>query len=150
RPVPVEPLAVRTTELRPGRKVQLAGASLAAGEAEVARAVGLRLRRADFDVPGSDGEEPELPGPEQGRPPVDEWAWRAFHNAGVEMRFLQGMFDEQGPATVWMRLRQPVVAGEEPTPVQRAMAVADFGNGISSILPWESWQFINPDLTVYL
>ncbi len=31
------------------------------------------------------------------------------------------------------------------------MAVADFGNGVSWVLPrHERWQFINPDLTVAL
>jgi hypothetical protein len=49
-----------------------------------------------------------------------------------------------------MRLCQPVVAGEEPTQTQRAVAVADFGNGVSSILSWDQYLFINPELTVHL
>ena len=44
----------------------------------------------------------------------------------------------------------PVVAGEEPSPEQRAVAVADFGNGISSELDFATSIFINPDLTVHL
>ena len=63
---------------------------------------------------------------------------------------MTGHLDRPGPATAWFRLRVPVVAGEVPTPAQRAMAVADFGNGISSELEFGSHLFINPDLTVYL
>ena len=56
-----------------------------------------------------------------------------------------------GPGTAWFRLRVPVVAGEEMTPLQRVAAAADFGNGISSVVDWDDgWLFINPDLTVYL
>ena len=39
-----------------------------------------------------------------------------------------------GPATVWMRMRDPLVAGEEPTPLQRVLVAADSGNGVSATL----------------
>ena len=58
--------------------------------------------------------------------------------------------NEPGPATAWFRLTVPVIAGEQPTPLQRMMAAADFPNGISSELSWSEWLFINPDLTVYI
>ena len=44
----------------------------------------------------------------------------------------------------------PVVAGEEPSALQRVAAAADFGNGVSRVLPWETYTFINPDLTIHL
>jgi hypothetical protein len=47
-------------------------------------------------------------------------------------------------------MRVPIVAGEEPTPLQRLAAAGDFGNGISAILPWDRQVFINPDLTLYI
>ena len=37
-----------------------------------------------------------------------------------------------------------------PDSWQRLAAAADFGNGISAVLPWDRYVFINPDLTVYL
>ena len=37
-----------------------------------------------------------------------------------------------------------------PTPLQRVAAAADFANGISHVLPWESYLFVNPDLTIHL
>jgi acyl-CoA thioesterase len=43
-----------------------------------------------------------------------------------------------------------VVGDEEPTGVQRAAAAADFGNGVSWVLPFEDWIFLNPDLTMHL
>jgi len=43
-----------------------------------------------------------------------------------------------------------MVEGEEPTPLQRVAAAADFGNGISGTLERGAHLFINPDLTVSL
>ena len=75
----------------------------------------------------------------------------AFHADAVEHRFVAGGFDRPGPATDWIRLRVPVVGGEATTPLARVAAAADFGNGVSWVLSrLEGWQFINPDLTIYL
>ena len=72
-------------------------------------------------------------------------------NLGVEHRIVAGGFDRPGPTTDWIRLRVPVVAGEPVSAVERVAAAADFGNGISWVLPrLEGWQFINPDLTIAL
>jgi hypothetical protein len=57
---------------------------------------------------------------------------------------------ETGPATIWFRLRVPVVAGEPPSPLQRVAAAADFGNGLSTVLPRGQYLFINPDLSIHL
>ena len=68
-----------------------------------------------------------------------------------ELRLVDGRpFDTPGPARMWFRLRVPVVGGEEPSPLQRVLVAADFGNGISSVLDYERFVFINPDLTVYV
>src|SRR5207248_8681494 len=52
--------------------------------------------------------------------------------------------------TLWARLLVPVVAGEAPSPMQRVADAADFGNGVSRLLDFETHVFINPDLTVAL
>jgi hypothetical protein len=49
-----------------------------------------------------------------------------------------------------MRTRHPLVTGEEPSPLQRVLAAADSGNGVSAALDWRRWLFINVDLTVHL
>ena len=42
------------------------------------------------------------------------------------------------------------MVGEEPTPLQRTAVAADFANGISYALSFETHAFINPDLTITL
>jgi len=68
----------------------------------------------------------------------------------MECRFIAGGFVEPGPATVWLRMRQPLVAGEAPSPLQRTLIAADVGNGVSATLDYQRYLFINVDLTVHL
>jgi hypothetical protein len=55
-----------------------------------------------------------------------------------------------GAATVWMRLRHPLVPGETLTPLARVAATSDFGNGVAAALPFDQYLFINADLTISL
>jgi hypothetical protein len=156
RPVPLTELRVETRIVRPGGRVQLVEALLHAEESEtvVCRAVALRVRAADVPGPGRrDGDVPEVPGPEQSEPvkmALFDSGPVMFARDGMEVRMARGAFDETGPAVAWFRLRAPLVAGEQPTPLQRLAAASDFGNGISSAVPWSTHLFINPDLTVYV
>lgn len=155
RPVPIAPLALRTRLLRPGRKVQLIEASLLSGDVEVARCTGLCVRRIAIELPANLPQLAPPPPPEHGAAGVPPWAatvtYRAFHSHGVEHRFVAGSFDAVGPATDWIRLRVPVVAGEDTSPLCRVAAAADFGNGISWVVERrDGYSFINPDLTIYL
>jgi hypothetical protein len=154
RPVPLAPLTVATDVQRPGKRVQLVGASLLAGDVEVARATGLRIRSAELPIPddlGVDASVPNLPTTEstERAPFATDDDREHFHRDAVEIRAVAGGFDRAGPATAWFRLRVPVVDGEEPSGAMRAAAIADFGNGLSWVLP-ESWLFINPDLSLHL
>jgi hypothetical protein len=153
KPVPFAPLTVTTRLVRPGRKVQLVEAALASEGTEVARALGLRIRRADVPLPGSLPADPVSipPGPEGGKPhPGVSGPWHpGFHTHGVEHRFVRGAMDESGPATDWIRLAVPLLEGEDPSPLVRTCAAADFGNGVSGILR-DSHTYVNPDLTVSL
>lgn len=152
RPVPLEPLELTAQLVRPGRKVQLVDCALRTENQLVAMGRALRLLRR---APTAGGEgapgDARLPGPEVGVPAAIATAsYRGFHSEGAELRFVEGSFEEPGPATAWVRLTVPVVAGQPTSPVQRAAAAADFGNGISAVLPFDRWRFINPDLTVTL
>lgn len=151
RPVPVAPLSVDVRTVRPGKKVQLVEAVLRAGDLELCRATGLRIRRTEVDLP-SWVAPPQGPPPFPSDPPARPLRnqWTAFHNSGVEMRYAVGAFDKMGPATVWIRLLHPILPEIPTSPVQRAVAAADFGNGVSATLEFERYLFINPDLTVYL
>jgi hypothetical protein len=158
RPVPLGELSLEAEVVRPGRRVQLLQASLRdAGGTEVVRARALRVRRAavqERDLPRDlpDGEDQPPPGPE-GRPPQAPpvpHSQPMFGGDAIEVRFVEGSFRQSGAGTAWFRLRVPVVEGEAPTPVQRMAAAADFPNGIASVLAWERYVFINPDLTLYI
>jgi Thioesterase-like superfamily len=153
RSVPIAPVRVSARVLRPGRRVQLVEAELGdeAGE-PLMRASAWRLRTAPLEIPAGAlvATEPP-PGPEQGAeveffPTGQELG---YHSA-MEIRFVSGGFLEPGPATVWLRLRQPLVAGEEPSPLQRVLVAADVGNGVSASLDYRRHLFINVDLTVHL
>jgi hypothetical protein len=93
-------------------------------------------------------DAPLVPRPAEATPPPAELGEFGYGSA-VELRFATGGWWEQRPATVWTRLRVPIVAGEEPTGVQRVLAVADSGNGVSAVLPLSQWLFINTELTVH-
>jgi hypothetical protein len=57
----------------------------------------------------------------------------AYHRDALELRTISGSFFEPGPAVIWVRLRYPLVSGEETSPLCRALAIADLGSGISSV-----------------
>src|SRR5215212_2308526 len=56
-----------------------------------------------------------------------------YHTA-MEARFVAGSFLELGPATVWMRMRHPLLPDEPPSPLCRVLIAADSGNGVSAAL----------------
>jgi hypothetical protein len=147
-PVPVGEVEVRATVARPGRAVELVEAELAGGGRVAVRARAWRIRTADVPLP----EEVLAAVPTA--PAVPDTEVPTLRDSGylssVDFRFVQGRFDEPGPAAAWTRLRVPLVDGEEPTATQRLMAVADSGNGISGLLPFSKWWYINTDLSVHL
>ncbi len=152
RPVPIGPVRVEAEVVRPGRSVQLIEASLSNddGELMLARAWRLHTRAVELPAEAVAAHDPP-PGPDQGVgfdffPTGQEVG---YHTA-MEGRSVAGGFLEPGPATMWMRMRFPLVAGEEPTPLQRTLVAADVGNGISAVLDWRRYLFINVELTVHL
>ena len=153
RPVPLSPLDLRTRVLRDGKRVQLVEATLHAGDLEVARATALRIRSEAVAAPAGDPEPPPHGGPGESAPismPAFERGPTMFARDGMEVRFAHGAFADVGPAFAWFRLRVSLVAGEEPSPLQRLAAAGDFGNGIATAVSWATHVFINPDLTLYV
>jgi hypothetical protein len=153
RSVPIAPVRASARVVRPGRRVQLLEAELHDESGEpLVRASAWRIRTAPVEIPAEAlaAEEPP-PGPEQGSeveffPTGQELG---YHTA-MECRFIAGGFLEPGPAVVWLRMRQPLVAGEDPSPLQRVLVTADVGNGVSAALDYRRYLFINVDLTVHL
>lgn len=151
RPVPIAPLRVKAWVERDGRRVQMLGASLHSEDEEVMRARAWRLRTDAVELDVELPREAPVHGPGDGTdaPFFPTGATDGYHTA-VEYRFIRGGFLEPGPAVVWMRSRVAVVAGEELSPLQRVLVVADSGNGVSATLDWRRFLFINVDLTVHL
>jgi acyl-Coa thioesterase superfamily protein/acyl-CoA thioesterase superfamily protein len=167
RPVPIAPLRVEARVARPGRSVELVEASLSDSDGEVIRATAWRLRSTEVELPagltsvdgpGLIGTSPSTlrpgfvpPGAQEARPgSFPPTGHDVGYHTAMEYRFVQGDFGILGPALVWMRMRQPLMAGEEPSPLQRVLVAADSGNGVSATLDWGRYLFINVDLTVHL
>jgi hypothetical protein len=153
RGVPLAPLTVAARVARPGRSVELVEASLSDEEGEVVRATAWRLRTASLEL------APDLAGPDppvlpaagsDGEPPGFVRHSEFGYHRAMEWRFAAGAFEELGPATVWMRMRHPLLAGEETSPLTRLLVAADSGNGVSATLDFDRWVFINTDLSVHV
>ena len=154
KPIPLAPLELSTEIVRDGRRVQELAAELTAGGEPVCRASALRVREVPDGLPAAAEPRPPegLPEPESGtstRFALNDPALTSFASTGMEMRWLSDPWT-LGPGRVWMRLRQPILPGEPATPLVRLTGTADFGNGVSSELPFEEYLFINADLSIHL
>ena len=152
RAIPVGEITVAARVARPGRSVELIEASASADGREVARATAWRVRRTE-----STSVKPRFPAPPDlpDIPDRSAGAWTvgpggAGYFWALDWRAARGNFTEPGPATVWARMRYPLVPDEEPGPLERVLIIADSGNGISWELDVNRWHFINPELTVHL
>jgi hypothetical protein len=149
RPVPVRELEIRTRTVRPGKRVALLEAVIAAGGQDVLVARGWRIATSDAaPAIGKNSSVPELPA--TGRPPRFEGGYVDGYLSAIEWRFATGRFDEPGPCQVWARPRIPLLAGEDLSPACRTLLVADSGSGVSMVLDPTKYIFINVDLTVIL
>lgn len=153
RPIPIAELAVEVRTDYAGRNVAHFSASMMARGKEVARYTAVAQREAGLDIP------PDLPGHplplapqtlEQSAPAPFLFASKTtgYHDL-VEGRIAQGVAF-RGPSAVWFRLRHPLVAGEAPGGLERVAVAADSGNGISAILDFHRYIFVNSDLSINL
>jgi hypothetical protein len=157
RVIPLVDLRIETQIVREGKRIQNVDAQVYDPDDTLLSVASVqRLRIDDLPLP-EDAAPPtlDLPGPDEiGDSVGDAWGVGTagkvmFHRHAMEIREIFGGFEVKGPGAVWMRLRKPIVAGEETTPLQRAVATADFCNGISRGLDYDQWVFMNPDLTVH-
>jgi hypothetical protein len=135
RSVPIAPVRVSAEVLRPGRRVQMVAAELSVDGEVLMRARGWRLRTAALEIPSDVVSTPPPP---------------PFPEDSKGFDFFPGGFLVLGPATAWLRMRDPLVSGEDPSPLQRTLIAADVGNGISAALDFRRFVFVNVDLTVHL
>ncbi|MBS1678522.1 MAG: thioesterase family protein [Actinobacteria bacterium] len=152
RPIPIGPVEVEARIVRPGRRVQMLEAELRVDGEVLVMARAWRLRTAPVELPAEAVAIPPGPALPSDPGPAAFFATgesEGYHTA-MEVRFAAGAFVEIGPATAWLRMRHPLVAGEEPTPLQRTLIAADVGNGISAAVDFSRFVFVNVDLTVQL
>ena len=121
RPVPLGKVSVSTRMVRPGRRVALLEAVMEAGGHEVLHARGWRIAFPGGPVPAvpQPGAPPPIPA-EQPQPTFSH-AHAVGYLSAIEWRFLNGGFDEYVPSRTWTRPRIPLLAGEEASPMCRAM-----------------------------
>src|SRR4051812_41749626 len=119
-PVPVGPVRVRTSVVRPGRRIELVEAVLtAADERPLMRLSAWRMRtRADGAAEADPAPHPAAPGWGAGRREVPAFFPEgvASHRA-LEWRFAPGSFNARGPASAWPRPACALVPGEPMTPL---------------------------------
>ncbi|WP_238008983.1 thioesterase family protein [Dactylosporangium sp. AC04546] len=144
RPVPVAPLTVTTSVVRSGRSVTV----LSAAVEPFMRCTALLMRTSPSVAPSIGAPGPSFEGALE-QPFFDVPYDIGYHRA-MEVRFSSGSFLALGPSTAWFRMRVPLVAGESPSPLVRVLVAADSGNGISNVLDFSRFLFVNADLTVHL
>jgi hypothetical protein len=163
RPVGHEPMRLDTRVVRGGRKVQVLEATLSrdptappSAASTVARATLQQIHRAPVPLPDGvdapNGPDPAPPPPEAFERQDARFGTEVmrYHTESVEQRGAANFLGTDGPALDWIRLLNPVFPGVDPSPLVRVAAAADFGNGISRILPFGRYLFLNPDLTIHL
>lgn len=148
RPVPVGELDIETELVREGKKLQLLSMRLVSGGKDCMRASVLKLRDEPMDLPEHQGFRPlELEVPQAGQPRMPGFNPHGF-GSGLSTKLVRGEWGNPGPAAVWFRMDRAVVRGEPNTPLMSAALTADFCNGVSSVLDFQQFTFINADLSV--
>jgi hypothetical protein len=151
RPVPIGEVTTRVQADYVGKNTGHFSGELIAHGKPVLRFTALVQRENPIDLP-----TPLIghPWPSAPRTPEESlvvhfpFASRAIgYNELVENRQATGTLFK-GPCAIWFRLEHPLVAGETPSPYQRVAVAADSGNGISAILDFNRYSFINSDLTI--
>ena len=154
REIPVVPLRFDAAVQRDGKKVQLVTATGRDLDGDLLlRAAAWRVRRSDpLDLGVPVDPPPDPPAPPDSLAPFEESFrdYTDFFGSAVDKRVAGGKVLAPGRATVWFRLRVPLVAGEPDTPLQRLMAMVDSANGISWAIPFGQYLYPNLDLGVYL
>ncbi len=156
RPVPIAPLTTKAS-LASSRATSRVSIDLLAGDVLVARAHALLLRGEPLTLPAhlpagwlperleplpaSCHERVRIPGLPEGR---------SFYRTAMETRVAHGDPTQAGPSGAWFRLTVPIVQGATTSPAMRAAAAADFGNGLSWVLPADRFLFANADLSLHL
>jgi hypothetical protein len=146
KPIPIAKLDVAIEPVKLGKTAQRLLVRLLSGTDELARANILRLRRAQSTALST--RPFPLPSP-QGLHLIRFGFFKndVGYHRGIEGGYVRGRFGEN-TVTFWGRQTAPLVAGEEPSGLQRAVLLADAESGICNPLDIRRFSFVNPDLVV--
>ena len=153
RPLPIAELEIEVVTDYSGRNAAHYSARLWGEGKELARFTALAQRENELTLPDAlDGH----PLPQAPRPPDASTIQRMPFGRSttgyadlVENRIASGSFF-RGRCAAWFRLRRPLVDDETPSGYQRVAVAADSGNGISAVLDFARYSFVNSDLTINL
>jgi hypothetical protein len=156
RAVPLVPIEVQANIVRQSNRLCLVQAAVRAGGEEFVSASVLLLREsAAADVEptinapaGPDGLETETL-MRAGRSPAPNL--QVGYHVRVQTRWVPR--SKSDPLAIWFRMPLPLVEGEVPTALQRAVQLSDFANAVASIAQRDRVAvpvpFINVDATLY-
>jgi hypothetical protein len=153
RPIPIAEMEIEVETDYAGRNAAHYSARLWGQGKELARFTALAQREAEICLPEALHGHPL---PQAPRPPADSapdrmpfGRRRAGYADLVENRIATGQFF-RGRCAAWFRLSRPLVDGESASGYQRVAVAADSSNGISAVLDFARYSFVNCDLTVNL
>ncbi len=154
RPVPIGELRIEVAADYIGRNAGHFSARLISGDdKEIGRFTALAQRENFVELPVALSGHPlpkMMPSPEESPTEAMPFAGKHIGYADlVETRSALGKAFA-GPCAIWFRMRHPLVEGEAASPYQRVAVAADSGNGISAVLDYEQYLFVNSDLTIHL
>ena len=134
-PVPLGRVDVEASVVRPGRRFQVVDAALSADGRTACLVRAVRMRRAELPeaaVSPRGGVADPLPPPEAGSAlvPFVVGEGEYFYPDACEIRHVAGERGS-GALAAWIRLRGELVPGEQPSPLARVAAAADFANGLA-------------------
>lgn len=144
-PVPVAEVEIETRVVRAARSAVLVQATMSAADRVCLQGRVWLVRSADTARLTAPLPEPRtVP---RGLP--DLGGEFPYHDT-IEWQTIRGSLRESGPGATWARPRFALVGDEPLSGLQRVVLIADSASGISSVLDWDEWSFLNVDLDVHL
>ena len=149
--VPVAPVKVRASVLRPGARISLMAAEMTAAAPDgtdrtVARVTAWLLAPSDTGDVATDRHAPLVEGEATSR--AHDWQGAPGYLETVSWR---AQSTAPGDAAIaWMSPLVPLVDSEELTDVQRLAMVVDSANGVGAALDPNAFVFMNTDTSVHL